>query len=706
MVAPNATTTRFPVPRDDETLEQYTIRCASVAGELDPDDFNNGVWATWRHYRGPTEEERLAERYFAPDKYQHVPGVCVFAEHKTTTASGEKRNYKLRDLARIVRGNNDRISDVGAFPALSDGHTSNPDDANPRDPKILGYAGNYRLGRIGRKNPRWAIFQDEYHRKDAADVLQQKPRRSVELWTFNDGRAHFDPIAAIGAEAPRLPLPQRFTQFAYQGANVERYTCSGGGYGMAGMAFVPRGPQQKKGAVKTEYASGGVPGPKPPLPGEIHLGMVSKDAAHPLNTFPRINREVRTSKGLLGSIGTVDDKTMTAPQHEQMGLYHKSSAARATAMGNATAANLHKAMSAYHDSQRNAKAGTAPMGNFIDPFPKDQYASGPVGNRRHRHLRTPDQVTAQLTGAKSAQYSTGPVGTAAQPVSEGEEPMPRLAPEDLQEIVAAIAETPQFKWITEKMEEESRTGAPGTEDDLGVDETGEEPVADQDVDNLESMIGPDDEGQEPAPDMGGADETGMEAGPPPPAEDTDEGEEGLPSEDEDELEPEEKASMPYAQQTARQPGVTVERYTALQKSHDNLLKDAAKMHARIEQLERINTDNARRTRLASLAQEYPGFVDVDEEAKVALYSLGAKMNDAAFDEHVATVEKYAKRAAKNSVYIPEGDAPQQETAAPEKYALAQKVSKRAIQIATEKRNKGEQITYDEARRLAESEMSK
>jgi hypothetical protein len=289
--------------------------------------------------------------------------------------------------------------------------------------------------------------------------------------------------------------------------------------------------------------------------------------------------------------------------------------------------------------------------------------------------------------------------------------MPRLAPEDLQEIVAAIAETPQFKWITEQMEQESRTGAPGTEDALGVDAGGEAPVDDQDVDNLESMIGPDDEGEDM--DMGGAppEDAGMDAGPPAP-EDTDEdaglppADDDLPPEEEEEPQPKEKMSMPYAQNKARQPDATVERYTKLRASHDRLLKDAAKMHTRIEQLERLNTDNSRRAKLSTLANQYQGFIDPDDEAKVTLYSLGSAMTDEQFDKHLAQVEKYAKKHAESSVYIPDGDAPQQESMAPEKYALAQKISKRAVQIATAKRNKGEQIDYDEASRLAAAELSK
>lgn len=529
--------TQFPVPQPDETLERYTIRCASTVNGMDPDDFNEAVWQTWRQTRGLTEEEEIARRKFSPEKYRVEPGVCVFAEHKTTTADGKKRHYKLRDLVNIVRGCNERISDVAAFPAISDGHTANPDDPNPREPRILGYAGNYRLGRIGRKNPRWAIFQDEYHLKDAADVLVNKPRRSVELWSFADGRAHFDPVAAIGSEAPRLPLPQRFSTLNYEGASVERYTFQSGGWASPGAnsTHVPTGPRTKK-----------------------------------------------------------------------------------------------------------------------------------------------------------ATYSAATDGETSVP--QGDEPMD-LSEEALQRIVAAIAELPVLKWAQERMEEEQRVGAPGTEDDLGVD-LGEDEGETEDFSDLDDLAGPD----EPAETPGVAD--------------LDEPEDMPPDEDtEPELEPEGKNTMYQAKKdpkakVAKPDTGSVEKYAALQTSHNNLMKDFAKATARVEQLERRNADLDRKSRLNTLASQFPGMVDVDEEAKVSLYSLGGSMSDEQFDAHIATVEKYAKRAAQASAYIPTGEAPMREATTPEKYAQAEAVKKLALKIHSEALGRGKTLTYDECRAQAMERLSK
>lgn len=521
----------FPEPSPDETLDRYTIRCAATAGDMDPDDFNEAVWETWKRYRGPTDEEQVAGRKFDPERYQHIPGVCVFAEHKTTTADGNKKKYGLQELVRIVQGNNDRISDVAAFPAISDGHTSNPGDSNPREPRILGYAGNYRLGRIGRKKPRWAIFQDEYHMKDCADALRDKPRRSVELWSFADGRAHFDPVAAIGAEAPRLPLPQRFSAFAYEGTSCERYTFQAGAWASPGA-------------------------------GSTH-------------------------------VPTMGSKSKT-------------------------------------------------------------------------------------------QYSADPSGTAPNP---GEEDMARLSPEDLQEIVAAIANTEQFKWITAKMEEEQREAVPGG-DELDVDFDEAEPEDEDDFSDLDELAGPDDGLDEPAP---------------------------LPDESEPPLpKPEEKNAMSY--QADKDPGAkvekpakapadtgTVEKYAALQSSHNNLMKAFSQSQERVTLLERRNADLDRRAKLEKLAEQFPGMIQVDEECQVSLYSLGGNMTNEAFAAHIATVEKYAERAAKAAVYIPEGDAPRTESH-PEKYTEASKVNQLAVKLHAKAMEKGELLDYDTCRAKAAEQL--
>lgn len=152
---------------------------------------------------------------------------------------------------------------------------------------------------------------------------------------------------------------------------------------------------------------------------------------------------------------------------------------------------------------------------------------------------------------------------------------------------------------------------------------------------------------------------------------------------------------------------TLEKYTQLQRSHQEALKDMATMHTRIQQLERTNANHARRARLAELHEKFPNFVDVPDECERCLYSEKASMSDAEFSKHVADVEKYAQKAQQASVYIPTGDAPKSEDDAgsPEKYAMRQKINQRAIQIATAKRSKGEVIDYETAKELARKELA-
>lgn len=222
-----ATKINIPKPEAGESLERYTVRVGQrYRGKLDPDELNEAIWEAYSQANGPTDVERVAQQKFDPAKYRHIPGVCIFAEHKTTDSQGQPRSYGVKELYRIARANNARTEDVASFVAISDGHTVSPSKDNPRpsQPDVLGWAGNYRLGLIGRKNPRWAIFQDEYHPHETAAVLARKPQRSVELWNFPDGRAYINPVAALSSEAPRLPLPTKFQMVPVEGVMVERYS--------------------------------------------------------------------------------------------------------------------------------------------------------------------------------------------------------------------------------------------------------------------------------------------------------------------------------------------------------------------------------------------------------------------------------------------------------------------------------------------------
>ena len=518
--------TTIPQPTPDEDFEQYSIRASRELFEAipQPEERNQAIRETWHAYRGPTEEEQVADATFDPAKYSRANDICVFAEHETKNAKGEARKYGLPELLGIVRNCNERIRERRAFAAIADRHTSNPDDQHPVDPQVLGYAGNYRIGLIGTDKPTWAIFGDEFRFHEAEPIFDQKRRRSVELWTDKEtGRAWFDPITTCGADAPRLPLPAQYQQIEREGASLERYTCAapGGGYASAGAG----------------------------------------------STYVKSHKE---------------------PQPTKYG-------------------------------------GTPGMDGMMNP-------------------------------------------------------------EQLNQIVDAILATPQMQWVTSQMNE--APAGPGGMDQLPEPE--EAPAGDA------TTVPP--AGETPAPgddnaggdlasldDLLGGDEEPGGASPPPP---------GAPPDEEDE---QERFSM-----SRTNTGVTVEKYAALQRSHQALIQDHARMHDRVQVLERSTADANRTARLQQLQADHPGFIDLEEELKAALYSMGANMSDAQFDAHIADVEKYAARAVPQ-VNIPTGEAAHHQPDA-EKEQYAQKLSETAVQIATDAADAGKPISWSDARKQAEEQL--
>mgnify|MGYP006908377172 CR=1 FL=1 len=91
----------------------------------------------------------MAARSFPARKNIKNPGVAIFAEHDTHDEEGRPVHYGLKDLVGICQHANDRISELKAFPAISEGHT--PDKEDQHEPPALCYIGSYQLGMIGDK---------------------------------------------------------------------------------------------------------------------------------------------------------------------------------------------------------------------------------------------------------------------------------------------------------------------------------------------------------------------------------------------------------------------------------------------------------------------------------------------------------------------------------------------------------------------------
>lgn len=193
----------LPIPDPAESQPEYAIRFHSQMAQAMPrtDERNARMLETWEKY-GNEQERGIADGLFGSDQYEKRKNIAIFAEHETPR--GDK--YDQAALRSICEKHNYRIRDTNTFSPITDGHTS--DDPKHPKPATLGFSGPARLGMIGNENPRWAIFADEYQRKDAGEILKDSPGRSVEIWKHpNMADRFFYPIAALRVDAPRLDLP-------------------------------------------------------------------------------------------------------------------------------------------------------------------------------------------------------------------------------------------------------------------------------------------------------------------------------------------------------------------------------------------------------------------------------------------------------------------------------------------------------------------
>ena len=207
------------IPNENETQPQFAIRFhEAMADEMtDTSKRNKACFAAWDEHRGddPTISE-LVESRFTPDQYQRLHNVAMFHEHTVPAQTIQDKevpaqHYGRDELAEMVDGMNDRILDHDEFSPITRGHTGQKPGAKDGErqmPEVLGFAGPYKLGMIGRQNPRFAIFGTEYHMKDAVPELKKRVGRSPEVWRYSRMRDRFFyPIATLGEEMPRLNLP-------------------------------------------------------------------------------------------------------------------------------------------------------------------------------------------------------------------------------------------------------------------------------------------------------------------------------------------------------------------------------------------------------------------------------------------------------------------------------------------------------------------
>lgn len=200
-----------PLPNEKQTDFAIRFHTAMLKDIPHTDERNRRMLETWDQY-GHEPETEVADSTFDAEHYERKRNIAIFAEHtnpERQSVDGRPipaETYDRDTLKAIADGHNYRIRDTSEFPPITDGHTS-PRRDDPK-PATLGFSGTCRLGMVGNENPRWALFHDEFTRKDAQHLMKDAPGRSVEVLRHPDMKQRrFYPIAALRANAPRLNLP-------------------------------------------------------------------------------------------------------------------------------------------------------------------------------------------------------------------------------------------------------------------------------------------------------------------------------------------------------------------------------------------------------------------------------------------------------------------------------------------------------------------
>lgn len=163
-------------------------------------------------------------RFDDPSRWHTEIGVPILDEHDLTNENGEVVGRIGKDeLEQIARNNNKRILQTGDPATLILGHTSDHPGADEKPAK--GFAVNYRVRPFKRNEDGqivYAIHADFKVRPQNRQLLEEYPRRSVELWL---SRKEIDPIALLGGTTPERDL----------GVVVRNQRANGGSNGMVDL---------------------------------------------------------------------------------------------------------------------------------------------------------------------------------------------------------------------------------------------------------------------------------------------------------------------------------------------------------------------------------------------------------------------------------------------------------------------------------------
>lgn len=264
-------------PMQGERQDQFFDR-ASRALQKDIPSVNQRTLEILRLWNQSPESAELsakANAQFPESDYTHFGPRCIFLEHTIPGSDDQaKITYDRNNLAKLVNWANHRIADSSTFAAISDGHTPSEEEraAGHEMPEVLGYSGPFYLGLLGDKEPKWAIYADEWvHNEDLAK-FKKLQRRSPEVWVSEPmERRTMDPIAALGAETPRLDSGMNPYSRISDGKQVMRYSAAGGPMVMPGPSnvYIPSGGKKKSQSTIVDYSGDSemdVPGAAPEKP--------------------------------------------------------------------------------------------------------------------------------------------------------------------------------------------------------------------------------------------------------------------------------------------------------------------------------------------------------------------------------------------------------------------------------------------------------
>jgi hypothetical protein len=196
-------------PEDQAIAERVAGKSKNAAAEAAP-TAPGGANASVPTLGTDKKKQPLKIEFDQGDEFTTLEGIPIFDEHEGTE-EGLEIDFTPDVLKKIVDASNARIEDTGDAVPVTDRHTS--DDPNDPDPEILGFARNFRLGDIGKTNPRKAIYADLDIFKNKMEKVKQLPRRSIELW-LEDFAADpvvlkknpIDSISLLGAQRPARDL--------------------------------------------------------------------------------------------------------------------------------------------------------------------------------------------------------------------------------------------------------------------------------------------------------------------------------------------------------------------------------------------------------------------------------------------------------------------------------------------------------------------